>query len=107
MLEALEDTLPLIQAENASAVPLIVAHTGDADTVGPQPSGQPGKPPVFAAYDYLHARVRHLAVGCQKENWVDIYDNHDMWPGTLPLFGPVRHRANFDSGAPRPSSIHR
>jgi 3',5'-cyclic AMP phosphodiesterase CpdA len=93
-LLALEDSLEELRATEPgrSEAPLIVVHTGDADTVGPQPIDGSL---VFGAYEYLHDFVRPKVVADPK-NWVDTYGNHDVWPGTLPYGHPRQHRANFE-----------
>jgi Calcineurin-like phosphoesterase len=93
-LLALEDSLEELRAAEPgrSEVPLIVVHTGDADTVGPQSIGGSV---VFGAYEYLHNSVRPKAVA-DPRNWVDTFGNHDVWPGTLPYGHPRQHRANFE-----------
>jgi hypothetical protein len=93
-LEALEESLAELRVteRGRSKAPLIVVHTGDADTIGPQPVG---RSLVFGAYEYLHDVVRPKVVA-DRENWVDAYGNHDVWPGTLPYRHPRQHRANFE-----------
>src|SRR6266568_1778220 len=93
-LEALEESLAQLgrTEPGRSEAPLIVVHTGDADTIGPQPIGGSL---VFGAYEYLHDVVRPRVVADRK-NWVETYGNHDVWPGTLPYRHPRQHRANFE-----------
>lgn len=61
----------------------IVVQTGDVSTFGALGRGEDVR---FPEWEYWQGEVvkarRRLAA-----DWIDIFGNHDVWPGTLPLLG--------------------
>lgn len=68
----------VVEVETGLGACCVIAHTGDAEAFGMSPGG------YFTAWGELHGRLwpRLAALGATP---VDIYGNHDIWPGTFPL----------------------
>jgi hypothetical protein len=91
-LEALIDQVPRIVQTEPADVPVIILHTGDAETLGPQVNGGVVE---FGAYDFIHDVLCPAVLGSKTSNWFDVYGNHDVWPGVLPILDPSEHKENF------------
>jgi 3',5'-cyclic AMP phosphodiesterase CpdA len=80
-LDALLDTIDELLHE--TSIPTVVVQTGDMSTFGALTSVDPVR---FPEWDYwqgpLHEPRRRRA-----RAWVDLFGNHDVWPGTLPILG--------------------
>lgn len=61
--------------------PRLVMQSGDVEAYGIL-----GK--YFHGHDFLDDRKRRWLK--QSALWVDVFGNHDVWPGTLPLLGQAR-----------------
>ncbi len=80
-LSALWQTLRrIINQKGASK--LILIHSGDLSAYGH--SGDTNNP--FPAFDFWKYKKNSLRNDI--DYFIDIYGNHDVWPGTLPLFDP-------------------
>jgi hypothetical protein len=77
LLELLPD---IVTAERGEGAHVVLLQTGDVEAFGYLP------PHGLAGYEFLHRRVwprlEDLGADC-----IDIYGNHDMWPGFPPLPG--------------------
>lgn len=86
-LRALEAQLPAEVARERYAqpdAPVLVLQTGDVEALG---SGAPAghtEYRAFPSFAWVHSSLRS-----HEPTWIDIYGNHDTWPGTYP---PTRVR---------------
>jgi 3',5'-cyclic AMP phosphodiesterase CpdA len=82
---ALEAMLATLDELLSEPIPQVVIQTGDVSTFGALTSGDDVR---FPEWQYWRDRVRS-----QRERhtrcWIDLFGNHDVWPGTLPLFDPT------------------
>lgn len=98
-VEALVDDLPQlvwsIRGDLGGDVPLIVVNTGDAEAFGTN------DPQDFRGYRFLHERVWPRLRSESEDGTrgvddvIEIYGNHDIWPGTFPAVRPNKHRARL------------
>jgi hypothetical protein len=91
-LVALCDDLPEIlrleRDEAPDEAPVLVLQTGDVEALGSAvPAGRDGYD-AFPSFAFVHSELRDAGDGWE---WLDIYGNHDTWPGTYPPMRP-RHR---------------
>jgi hypothetical protein len=67
--------------------PVIVAQTGDVEALGAL------DPLAFAGFQYLRDVLWPSLLNEGADTILDLFGNHDVWPGTLPLLQPLaRHR---------------
>lgn len=68
----------IVQVETGFGARCVIVQTGDVEAYGMSPGGH------FTGWHDLHERLwsELAAVGADH---VDIYGNHDIWPGTFPL----------------------
>jgi 3',5'-cyclic AMP phosphodiesterase CpdA len=77
-LEAMLATLDDLLAEQ---VPQVVIQTGDVSTFGALVASEDVD---FPEWQYWRNRVRKDREQ-RTEAWIDLFGNHDVWPGTLPI----------------------
>jgi 3',5'-cyclic AMP phosphodiesterase CpdA len=78
LLRALLRTLDELLADKAYSS--VVLQTGDVSTFGALAEAR------FPEWEYWQGDALR-ARRDQATAWVDIFGNHDVWPGTLPIFG--------------------
>lgn len=80
-LEALLTTITRL-AEDPE-MPMIVIQSGDVSTFGcrHEPAGV-----SFPEWEFWRSQAAVPRVS-QPKAWIDLYGNHDVWPGALPLMG--------------------
>lgn len=78
---ALEAMLATLDDLLAEPVPQVVIQTGDVSTFGALTSSDDVS---FPEWQYWRDRVRKQREHRTK-GWIDLFGNHDVWPGTLPI----------------------
>lgn len=86
-LAALEELLPLLVADAVAErermggnAPVVVVQTGDVEAFG----GLSDEP--YAGFAYLQGRLWPRLRDEGADRCLDLFGNHDAWPGTFPLF---------------------
>jgi hypothetical protein len=70
-----------VRARRAEQVPQVVIQTGDVSTFGALVSSDDVN---FPEWQYWRNQVRKKFEPRTKA-WIDLFGNHDVWPGTLPI----------------------
>jgi hypothetical protein len=90
--ELVEGFAQLVETERSAIgdAPLIVLHTGDAEAFGTQ------DPDSFPGYRLLDEQIWQKVTGVRGgargvDRVVQVYGNHDIWPGTFPARRPTQH----------------
>jgi hypothetical protein len=96
--QALIRRLPEVIAEERKSagkdVPIIVAQTGDVESFGrSRLREQTGRDP-YPGFKYLRTTLWPSLIAAGATSCLDLYGNHDVWSGTLPLFTPIDHLRN-------------
>lgn len=100
-LAALEmvEALPELVATERAAVgeaPLLVVHTGDAEAFGAAP-GQPYRAYEFLQQELWPALRAPSRAGRGVDEFVEVYGNHDLWPGTFPAWNWRAHGTQINA----------
>jgi hypothetical protein len=83
----LEEVLRQISAAHDPAHgPLIIAHTGDVEVIGPR--WYADGTVRFLGLEYIE---KWLQPAAPNAHWAHVYGNHDVWPGGLPITDTERH----------------
>lgn len=93
-LEALRPALRDVVSEaQGTDVPVVVVQTGDVETFGrsrdPRHVAVQGYPGFAFLRDVVWPELEGLGATC-----VDLYGNHDVWDGTLPMLTRQQHLLN-------------
>lgn len=81
---ALSEVLAQEQQELAATpdAPIAVVQGGDVEALGSSAPHHAIDYEAFPSFEFVH---RHLRSTDVRFTWLDIFGNHDTWPGTFPL----------------------
>lgn len=89
-LSALQDDLPekvsSEREETSDGTPILILQTGDVEALGSAALPELDGYDAFPSFEFIHG---HLRPAADEASWIDIFGNHDTWPGTYP---PMRWR---------------
>ena len=95
-LEGLRRTLPLLlreetQAPADSSAPIVVLQGGDVEALGSWAPRHHSGYTAFPSFDFVHTHLSRHEAGAA---WLDVFGNHDTWPGMVPVVPTSTARHN-------------